>query len=321
MIFITFMETKLISKRKKKGFNNNTMDSRDNNVFNRTFTMEEPKSKNKLQDINMNFNNNIFNNDETFFEKINSLNNSKNNTNNYFHKKNRNNFNENKDIYTNNFSKNTYTPDNYSSNIQKRKKILDDKLFERQNEIDNNYIYDNSKKLSKRGKSNNNININNNYKITNESSNRNNLNHTNDNFYESKMFSMDTSMDNKSNKNSKKYSKINNNNNKIFPKNLDISSISSDRNFIPQKNNKSFSVNNGNYNLNKKNIINNNRNIGLSRYGDNQSFYSTNLEGNRKRKGCFLLFEKSSINRLKEKIGNFNKYNTNDLDTLDIKGI
>ena len=135
------------------------------------------------------------------------------------------------------------------------------------------------------------------------------------------MFSMDTSMDNKSNKNSKKYSKINNNNNKIFPKNLDISSISSDRNFIPQKNNKSFSVNNGNYNLNKKNIINNNRNIGLSRYGDNQSFYSTNLEGNRKSKGCFLLFEKSSINRLKEKIGNFNKYNTNDLDTLDIKGI
>ena len=319
-----FYGNKINFKKKKKGFNNNTMDSRDNNIFNRTFTREEPKSKNKLQDINMNFNNNnnIFNNGETFFEKINSLNNSKNNTNNYFHKKNRNNFNENKDIYTNNFSKNTYTPDNYSSNIQKRKKILDDKLFERQNEIDNNnYIYDNSKKLSKRGKSNNNININNNYKITNESSNRNNLNHTNDNFYESKMFSMDTSMDNKSNKNSKKYSKINNNNNKIFLKNLDISSISSDRNFIAQKNNKSFSVNNGNYNLNKKNIINNNRNIGLSRYGDNQSFYSTNLEGNRKSKGCFLLFEKSSINRLKEKIGNFNKYNTNDLDTLDIKGI
>ena len=317
-----FYGNKINFKKKKKGFNNNTMDSRDNNVFNRTFTREEPKSKNKLQDINMNFNNNIFNNDETFFEKINSLNNSKNNTNNYFHKKNRNNFNENKDIYTNNFSKNTYTPDNYSSNIQKRKKILDDKLFERQNEIDNNYIYDNSKKLSKRGKSNNNININNNYKITNESSNRNNLNHTNDNIYESKMFSMDTSIDNKSNKNSNKYTKINskNNNNKIFPKNLDISSISSDKNFIAQKNNKSFSINNGNYNLNKKNI-NNNKNIGLSRYGDNQSFYSTNLEGNRKSKGCFLLFEKASINRLKEKIGNLNKYNTNDLDTLDIKDI
>ena len=187
---------------------------------------------------------------------------------------------------------------------------------------------DNSKKLSKRGKPNININntnnyINNNtYKITNESSNRNNLNHTNDNIYESKMFSMDTSIDNKSNKNSNKYTKINskNNNNKIFPKNLDISSISSDKNFIAQKNNKSFSINNGNYNLNKKNIKNN-KNIGLSRYGDNQSFYSTNLEGNRKSKGCFLLFEKASINRLKEKIGNLNKYNTNYLDTFDIKDI
>ena len=273
---------------------------------------------------------NNLNKDEIYYEKINSLNISKNNTNNNFNKKNKNALSENRNNYNNNYSRFNHKTDEYSLNIQKRKKILDDKLFDKYNQFDNDnkYIYDNSKKLSKRGKPNININntnnyINNNtYKITNESSNRNNLNHTNDNIYESKMFSMDTSIDNKSNKNSNKYTKINskNNNNKIFPKNLDISSISSDKNFIAQKNNKSFSINNGNYNLNKKNIKNN-KNIGLSRYGDNQSFYSTNLEGNRKSKGCFLLFEKASINRLKEKIGNLNKYNTNDLDTLDIKDI
>ena len=72
---------------------------------------------------------------------------------------------------------------------------------------------------------------------------------------------------------------------------------------------------------NFQNLNINNKNIGFSRYKDNQSFYSTNLEANRKTKGCFLLFEKSSINRLKEKIGNFNKYNENELDTLDIKDI
>ena len=323
-----FYGNKINFKKKKKGFNNNndTINS-DNNYLNKTFTRERPKSKNKLENININ---NNLNKDEIYYEKINSLNISKNNTNNNFNKKNKNALSENRNNYNNNYSRFNHKTDEYSLNIQKRKKILDDKLFDKYNQFDNDnkYIYDNSKKLSKRGKPNININntnnyINNNtYKITNESSNRNNLNHTNDNIYESKMFSMDTSIDNKSNKNSNKYTKINskNNNNKIFPKNLDISSISSDKNFIAQKNNKSFSINNGNYNLNKKNIKNN-KNIGLSRYGDNQSFYSTNLEGNRKSKGCFLLFEKASINRLKEKIGNLNKYNTNDLDTLDIKDI
>ena len=38
-------------------------------------------------------------------------------------------------------------------------------------------------------------------------------------------------------------------------------------------------------------------------------------------KGCFLLFEKSTINKLKEKMGTLNKYNTNDFETLDIKDI
>ena len=82
-------------------------------------------------------------------------------------------------------------------------------------------------------------------------------------------------------------------------------------------------MNNDAYNKKRKNnnFVANNKNIGFSRYGNNQSFYSTNLEANRKNKGCFLLFEKSSINNLKEKIGNFNKYNVNDLDTLDIKDI
>ena len=140
------------------------------------------------------------------------------------------------------------------------------------------------------------------------------------------MLSMDTSLDNKPNNKINKNSKLNtnyNNMNKIFTKNLDISSISSDRNFIAEKNNKRFSVNNDIYNKKRKNhnFNINNKNMGFSRYGDNQSFYSTNLEANRKTKGCFLLFEKSSINRLKEKIVNFNKYNENELDTLDIKDI
>ena len=106
---------------------------------------------------------------------------------------------------------------------------------------------------------------------------------------------------------------------------MEISSISSDKNFNfnAQKNNKSFSVNNGvsNKKRNNQNFSICGKNMGFSRYGDNQSFYSTNPEGNRKNRGCFLLFEKSSINKLKEKIGTFNKYNANDLDTLDIKDI
>ena len=297
-------------KRRKKGFTNNNKSNicdNNNNYLNRTFIGDKS------------------NNTDNKYGDVNTLNTSKNNKN----RINNNLFNFNNNNNNNNYSKNTYTPDDYKSNIQIRRKILDENFFKENNNIDNNnFIYDNSKKLSKRGKANNKQNnLYNNfpYKMTTESSNRNNLNHTNDNIYESKMFSMDTSLDNKPNKKLNKNSKINNNNNinKMFPKNLDISSISSDRNFISKKNNKSFSVNNDIYSKkrNNQNFNINNKNIGFSRYKDNQSFYSTNLEANRKTKGCFLLFEKSSINRLKEKIGNFNKYNENELDTLDIKDI
>ena len=218
----------------------------------------------------------------------------------------------------NNNDKHCYTPDYYNK-IQKRKKNLNlnDNLIKNNinNDFSENYqnlIYDNSQKIFKKEINNNKINNPYPYKFTNESSNRNNLNHTNDNYYESKMFSMETSFD-KSNKNNFN-TKITSKNNKMFPKNLDISSISSDRFINVQKNNKSFSVNNGTYN----NRLRKNKNI-----GNNQSFYSTNVEDNRKFKGGgFLLFEKSSINKLKEKLGNFNKYNiNNDLDTLDIKNI
>ena len=310
-IYNFYANKNTFKRRYKKGLNNN---------MNRTFTRDNTDNPNKLNQLDIN--DNHYNND-ILSKNINSLNRMKDTNNNNIFQNANTNINNNliNHVNQNNyFSKNTYTPEEYKTNIQKRRKILEDNLYKENNEINNNenFIYDNSKKLSKRGKNSNNnlnnINVNNPYRLTNESSNRNNLNHTNDNIYESKMFSMDTSLDNKSNK----YSKMNNNNNnKIFPKNLDISSISSDRNFIAQKNNKSFSVNNGVYNKKRQNK----NNAGVSRYGNNQSFYSTNLEGNRKRKGCFLLFEKSSINRLKEKIGNFNKYNVDDLDTLDIKDI
>ena len=48
-----------------------------------------------------------------------------------------------------------------------------------------------------------------------------------------------------------------------------------------------------------------------------------NVENKIKNKmGCFLLFEKSSVNKLKEKIGVFSKYNnTNDIETLIFKDI
>ena len=148
-----------------------------------------------------------------------------------------------------------------------------------------------------------------------ETSNRNNLNHTNDNIYESKMFSVDNSNDIKSKK-----SNIDN----TYRKNFDISSIYSDRFFNVEKNNKSFSVNNGFYNKKRQTNINNGKNGNYSRYNmnsNNQSFYSTNIDNRTRNKGCFLLFEKSSINKLKEKLGALNKYNTNDIDTLNIKDI
>ena len=149
--------------------------------------------------------------------------------------------------------------------------------------------------------------------------NRNNINHINDNFYESKMFSVNNSNNNINNKSKK--SNIDRSNRK----NLDISSLYSDRFFNIEKNNKSFSINKGFYSKKRKNNNNLNNNGNFSRYNihsNNQSFYSTNIENNRTRnKGCFLLFEKSSVNKLKDKLGALNKYNTNEIDTLDIKDI
>ena len=308
-----FYGNKITFKKKNKKGNNNNSFSNDNNYLNKTFT----NSKNNLQNFDINIINQLDDNEKIY--KNMTTNNSKNDAKIYL---------DNKKNCNTNYSKYTYTPDEYSSNIQKRKKLLNDNLFEKYNEINNNdnFIYDNSKKLNKKRKANNNAINKYPHIISTNSSNRNNLNHTNDNFYESKMFSLETSIEEKTNRPTNKYTKINKNNNinnKIFQKNFDISSISSDKNFNQQKNNKSFSVNNGAFNNNRKNkkFNINNKNICFSRYADNQSFYSTNLEGNRKNKGCFLLFEKSSINRLKEKIGNINKYNVNNLDTLDIKDI
>ena len=97
------------------------------------------------------------------------------------------------------------------------------------------------KKFNKRVKTNTNIINTNPHKITITSSNRNNLNHTNDNFYESKMFSLETSIEEKTNRKINKLTKINksknnNINNKMFQKNFDISSISTENNLKIQKN-------------------------------------------------------------------------------------
>ena len=288
------------NKRYKKGFKNNNINKFNNNDTESNYMN---KTYNNYTDIN---------NTPTKNKKMNTLNTNKSNISNNNRLKYLNQNNDiNNEYINNNFSKHSYTPDYYNK-IQRRKRNLNVNLInDNINNLDNNinenkFIYDNSKKILHHLNKNDAYNP---YNLTNESSNRNKLNHTNDNFYESKMFSMDTSLD----KNNQKKSNINNNNinNKIFNKNLDISSISSDRYLNIQKNNKSFSVNNGAFNKNRKN----------KNFGNNQSFYSTNLENNRKFKGGFLLFEKASINKLKEKIGKFNTCNMNDLDTLDIKNI
>ena len=275
--------------------------------LNKTFTKENNKISNKEEIKNSSLNTPLRQ------RKMKTINVNKNNN---FNGNNQN------DFYiknNNNYSKYSYTP-----NIHKnRKNKIADNFYNNKNKNieNNNNIYNINKKFSKNEKKNINIhNINNlefNYKVT-DSSNRNNLNHTNDNFYESKMFSIDNSNDIvniKDNKSKKR------NIDNTYRNNFDISSIYSDRFINAEKNNKSFSVNNGFYNKKRKNIMNNGN---YSRYNinsNNQSFYSTNIENRSKSKGCFLLFEKASINKLKEKIGALNKYNTNDIETLDIKDI
>jgi hypothetical protein len=136
------------------------------------------------------------------------------------------------------------------------------------------------------------------------------------------MFSIDNEIENDNDyvnyKNKNKSRK--NNEDKSFQRNIDISSIYSDKITNVDKSNKSFSGNNRIY-------IKKNKNCKLgnsSRYhinSNNQSFYSTKPENRIRNKGCFLLFEKSSINKLKEKMGAFQKYNTNEVDTLDFREI
>ena len=147
--------------------------------------------------------------------------------------------------------------------------------------------------------------------------NRNNLNHTNDNIYESKMFSIDNEFDNDKNKN--KNNDINNED-KSFQRNIDVSSIYSDKFTNLDKSNKSFTGNNR-FHFKKNNNLQFGNSYRYKMNNNNQSFYSTKSENRIRNKGCFLLFEKSSINRIKEKIGTFQKYTTNDVDTFDFRDI
>ena len=290
------------------------------NSLNRTFT--KPKINTKLNKKD----NNYYSNTPLISRKMLTLNDIKN----------KNNDNNEDSLYINNNNNNINNKTKYSKHSHTP--IISKKMKNKIKPINNNNIYDininkkifnnydNYKKINKKEKQYKYNSINNdydyasnfNYKKT-ESSNRNNLNHTNDNFYESKMFSIDNSNDNvniKDYKNKKTEHSNENTKRRMF----DVSSIYTDRFFNVEKSNKSFSVNNGFYKKGK--IQNNLNNINISRYNirsNNQSFYSTNPENRMRNKGCFLLFEKSSANKLKEKIGAFNKYNTNEVETLDIK--
>ena len=308
--------------------------------LNKTFTMERPNKSRILDKFDKN-DNNFGRNSENYKTKTPSKNiqNSKSNN---IHHKNNNNYitNDENSFYTNvnDYSKYTYTPGINNNKIKNKKKKKSDndhinnynKDINYKNDINQYSIdeinknikrsYENNKKLKNMEDKNKFTNYNFNYKRTKESphkNNRNNLNHTNDNLYESKMFSIDNEFDSDKNR----YKNNRNNEDKSFQRNIDVSSIYSDKNTNLDKSNKSFT---GNNRLCFKN--NNNFKFGNSyRYkmnnNNNQSFYSTKSENKIKNKGCFLLFEKSSINRIKEKIGTFQKYTTNDVDTFDFRDI
>jgi hypothetical protein len=174
-----------------------------------------------------------------------------------------------------------------------------------------------SKIKQKKNYKSNNMNINNdlkyNFNERKKSTNRNNLNHSKDIIDESKMFSFDDNANVDAKVNNNKNNNIDNTYRKIF----DVSSIYGDKVFFNcEKNNKSFSVNNRiKRNNNKYNNENNSR---FNLKGNSKSFFLENTEKSIKNKECFLLFEKATANKIKETIGNINKYNTNDLETLDI---
>ena len=329
--------------------------SKKNNIkksLNKTFTRDIKNHKNKDIDKNDDKYDNLEinkKNSKTPLKQRNmfmySLDENKNNDN-------KNIGNKEDSFYNNNlnYSKYSYTPieNNKISNNLKKKKNMKNNFINNNNFYFNNNnnfnshqinknntsertfnIYDNYKKINKKEKKQNNNNRFNNFDFNfrpTESNNRNNLNHTDDNFYESKMFSFDNDnvniKENKTKKN-KKNKNNNDDNNNTYRKNFDVSSIYSDRFFNVEKSNKSFSVNNGFYSKKRKNK-NNLYSGNNSRYNlknSNQSFYSAIPDNKMRNRGCFLLFEKSSVNKLREKIGAFSKYNTNDLETLDIKDI
>ena len=309
--------------------------------LNKTFTVEGPSNKNRIKDK--------FNYFGINSECYNSKTPSKNRKSfklNEHHNKNKL-INEENSFYINDnindFSKYTYTPD-INNNIIKNKIEYKKKSDNNHNNNLNNNIkndinqynigeinkkikrnYGSNKKMENMEEKNNLMNFNFNYQRTKDSlnkNNRNNLNHTKDNFYESKMFSIDNEISNDNINAYGNYKNKNNNNNedKSFQKNIDVSSIYSDKFTNVDKSNKSFSGNNRLFSKKNKNFKFGNS----SRYkigNNNQSFYSTKSENKMRNKGCFLLFEKSSINRLKEKIGTFQKYTTNDVDTFDFRDI
>ena len=175
----------------------------------------------------------------------------------------------------NNFSKYTHTPlINKNKNIEDKinNNNFNNKTFEINKNNVNKKIYNkyNNKKIFKKEKNFSINNIDLNYKNT-ESSYRNNLNHTNDNINESKMFTADNFNNNNNFKNSKiKKSNIDTS----YRKNFDISSFYSDKFFNIEKNNKSFSVNNGINNKKRKfkNSLNRRNYSRFNINNNNQSF-------------------------------------------------
>ena len=303
--------------------------------LNRTFTIDRNNSKSRTIDKYDKKDDNFGLNNDSYKPKT-PLKNSKKFKLNSHH----NNNNCENSFYINDkeFSKFSYTPvidNNRIKNKNKIKSEIDNNIKnynESKNKFDINQnninkinkkikkTYEDNKKFQNMEDKNNLMNFD--FKRTTESpnrNNRNNLNHTNDNINESKMFSIEDDNDyvNYKNKNNKARR---NNDDKSFQRNIDISSIYSDKITNVDKINKSFSGNNRIY-------IKKNKNCKLgnsSRYNinsNNQSFYSTKPENRIRNKGCYLLFEKSSINKLREKMGAFHKYNTNDVDTLDFRDI
>ena len=225
-------------------FNRKIKKNNNRNNLNRTFT--QTKSNNKDKNNNFEYIN-TYSNTPLKGRKKNSLN--------IINNKYNNNINNEDSLFSNN--QNNYPKYNFTPIInkkKKKKKKMSYNIINNNNNVNKNIfkIYEDNKinKREKINKTNKNIfDFNFNNKEI-ESSNRNNINHTNDNFYESKMFSIDN-IDNVNLKDDTKSKKINKDN--TYRKNFDVSSIYSDRFFNMEKSNKSFSVNNEFYNKRKNN--------------------------------------------------------------------